>query len=275
MDPKTNIVKIFNLVAEGYDNPSLGFFPSAGNQMTELLQLVPGETVLDIATGTGAFAAGAGQRVHPGGRVHAIDLTESMLDRARTKVANLALDNVDFQAMDAEQLEFESDYFDAIGCSFGLFFLSDMSAALEKWLQLLKPGGRLMFTSFAPTALQPMTDMLFEDLRAVGLDLQDKDTGGSAGRLPSQEFCCNLLNDAGYIGIRSEARQLGFHLDNTEDWWQVVWNAGLRGYLERLTPQQLVDLRSRHLPRIQKLKRDEGIWMDVKTWFSGGIKPVH
>ena len=53
-----------------------------------------------------------------------------------------------------------------------------------------------------------------------------------------------------------------------------MWNAGLRGYLERLAPGQLAELRARHLPRIEQLKQDEGIWMDVETWFSGGIKPV-
>lgn len=274
MDPKTSIVSTFNLVAEGYDSPVLRFFPVAGDQLANRLNLRAGERVLDIATGTGAFATAAGQRILPGGRVQAIDLTESMLNKARANVAKMALDNVDFSVMDAEQLEFRSNYFDAIGCSFGLFFLQDMAAALKDWLDLLKPGGRLMFTSFAPTALQPMTTMLFEDLRAVGLELGDNENGGSAGRLPSRNFCRALLQDSGYKNVASESQQLGFHLDKAEDWWEVVWNAGLRGYLERLRPEQLAELRARHIPRIEQLKKDEGIWMDVETWFSGGIKPV-
>jgi len=273
MDPKTGIVNTFSLVADGYDNPALRFFPFAGNTLADRLNLRPGERVLDIATGTGAFAIGAGQRVRPGGRIQAIDLTEAMVKKAEANVARTALDNIDFQVLDAERLEFQPDYFDAIGCSFGLFFLQDMSAALENWFRFLKPGGRLMFTSFAPSALQPMTTMLFEDLRAVGLPLRDNETGGSAGRLPSQDFCCSLLSEAGYIDAKSESQQLGYYLENTEDWWEVVWNAGLRGYLERLSPEQLDELRARHLPRIEKLRTEDGIWMDVETWFSGGLKP--
>jgi ubiquinone/menaquinone biosynthesis C-methylase UbiE len=274
MDSKTSIVKTFNLVAEGYDSPALRFFPFAGEQLADRLNLRPGDHVLDIATGTGAFATAAAQRIRPGGRAQAVDLTESMLNKAEANVTKMALDNIDFHVMDAEHLEFRSGYFDAIGCSFGLFFLKDMLAALRDWFRLLKPGGRIMFTSFAPTALQPMTTMLFEDLRAVGLELADNETGSSAGRLPTQEFCCSLLEDAGYSNVASESTQLGFHLGKAEDWWEVVWNAGLRGYLERLQPEQLAALRARHLPRIEKLKKDEGIWMDVETWFSGGIKPV-
>lgn len=274
MDPKSNIVNIFNLVAEGYDSPALRFFPLAGEQLANRLGLRPGERVLDIATGTGAFAAGAAQRIRPGGRVQAIDLTDAMLNKAVTNTKKMALDNIDFHVMDAEQLEFRPNDFDAIGCSFGLFFLQDMSAALENWLRILKPGGRLMFTSFAPSALQPMTTMLFEDLSAVGLPLRDGETGGSANRLPSREFCCELLEEAGYTNVASESQQLGFHLGKAEDWWEVVWNAGLRGYIERLGPEQLAELRARHLPRIEKLRTEDGIWMDVETWFSGGLKPV-
>ena len=273
MDPKTGIVNTFSLVADGYDNPALRFFSFAGNELAGRLNLRPGESVLDIATGTGAFAIVAGQRVRPGGRVQAIDLTAAMLKKAEANVAKMTLDNIDFHVMDAEQLEFQSGHFDVIGCSFGLFFLQDMSAALKSWFRFLKPGGRLMFTSFAPSALQPMTTMLFEDLRAVGLPLRDNETGGSAGRLPSQDFCSSLLSEAGYIDSKSESQQLGFYLGNTEDWWDVVWNAGLRGYLERLSPEQLDELRARHLPRVEQLRQAEGIWMDVETWFSGGSKP--
>lgn len=274
MDPKSNIINIFNLVADGYDSPALRFFPLAGDQLADRLGLQPGEQVLDIATGTGAFATQAGQRVIPGGQVQAIDLTDLMLKKAEANVAKMALDNIEFHTMDAEQLEFRSNDFDAIGCSFGLFFLQDMAAALKSWLRVLKPGGRLMFTSFAPTALQPMTTMLFEDLRAVGLQLAENETGGSASRLPSRDFCCALLAEAGYSNVACDPQQLGFHLGKAQDWWEVVWNAGLRGYLERLEPEQLADLRARHLPRIEKLRTEDGIWMDVETWFSGGLKPA-
>jgi len=274
MDPKSHIVNIFSLVADGYDSPALRFFPLAGDQLADRLNLRSGEQVLDIATGTGAFALGAGQLVRPGGRVQAVDLTETMLKKAEANTKNIALDNIDFHVMDADRLEFATNQFDAIGCSFGLFFLKDMAAALKHWIGLLKPGGRLMFTSFAPTALQPMTTMLFEDLRNVGLPLRDDENGGSASRLPSRDFCCALLEEAGYVDTASETLQLGFYLETAEDWWDVVWNAGLRGYIERLDPDQLADLRARHLPRIEKLRTEDGIWMDVETWFSGGVKPV-
>jgi len=273
MDPKTGITKIFDLVAEGYDNPMLRYFSFAGEQLAKRLKLRPGEQVLDIATGTGAFAAFAGQLIRPGGRVQAVDLSEGMLKKAQANITRLELDNVDFHRMDAEQLEFRSGCFDAIGCSFGIFFLTDMTAALAQWKKLLKPGGRLMFTSFAPSAFQPMTDILFEDLQTVGLQLPPEGPRTAADRLPSRDFCESLLESAGFGDSLSQSQQLGFYFENAESWWEVLWNAGFRGYLEQLGPDQFAEFRKIHLPRINALKNNDKIWLDVETWFSGGSRP--
>jgi len=274
MDPKTRVSKTFDLVADGYDNPAMRFFPLAGEQMADRLKLQPGEQVLDIACGTGAFSVAAGQRVRPGGRVQAVDLSVGMLARARANVARMALDNVDFHNMDADALDFPADYFDAIGCSFGLFFLGDMPAAVSNWQRLLKPGGRLMFTSFAPSVMQPMTDMFFDELQEFGIEVPPPGSRGSTGRLPTMEFCQSLLTDAGYIDVICESRQLGYYLGSAEDWWEILWNAGLRSFLEQLNPDQLATLRTSHLEKIENLKVEDGIWMDVDIWFTGGVKPL-
>jgi len=274
MDPKTRVSKTFDLVADGYDNPAMRFFPLAGNQLAERLNLRPGEQVLDIACGTGAFSVAAGQRVRPGGRVQGVDLSAGMLKRAQANAATMALDNIDFHYMDADALDFGPDYLDAIGCSFGLFFLGDMNTALRNWLRLLKPGGRLMFTSFAPSAMQPMTDMFFDDIQQFGIEVPPPGSRGSIGRLPTMEFCQSLLTDAGYTNVACRSQQLGYYLGKASDWWDVLWNAGLRSFLEQLNPDQLATLRTNHLQRIETLKVEGGIWMDVDTWFTGGVKPL-
>lgn len=273
MNPKQKVARLFDLVAEGYDSPMLRFFPMVGDQMADLLKLKPGERVLDIATGTGAFATAAAQAVRPGGRVQAIDLSEGMLAKAQKNVEKMALDNVDFHCMDAAEPEFRSNYFDAVACSFGIFFFSDMDAALRSWLRLLKPGGRIMFTSFSSSAFQPMTDLFFSDLRSVGLELPENQPRTASDRLPDAAACEQLLTGAGFADVASLTLQKGFHIARAEDWWEVVWNAGLRSYVEQLQPEQLVAFRSRHISNIDALKTDDGIWLDVETFFVGGRKP--
>lgn len=274
MDPKAGVTRTFDLVADGYDSPMLRFFPDAGDRLAARLNLEPGDQVLDIATGTGAFASSAARRIRPGGRVQAVDLSGGMLKKAQSNITRQALDNVDFHQADAEQLEFPTACFDAIGCSFGIFFLADMAAALAQWKKLLKPGGRLMFTSFAPSAFQPMTDILFEDLQAVGLQLPQDKPRTAADRLPDPAFCANLLSDAGFDDAASQPMQLGFYFSRAEDWWEILWNAGFRGYLEQLAPDQFSEFRRIHLPRINTLANNDKIWLDVETWFSGGVRPL-
>lgn len=164
MDEKAAISNVFNLVAKKYDNPSLRFFPASANKIVNYIKIKPGDKVLDIATGTGMVAMAAAHCLNNNGRVQAIDLSENILEQAQQNVKHAGLNNVDFQIMDAENLEFESDYFDAITCSYGLFFIPNMSAALKSWLRVLKPGGRLIFTSFAPSAFQPLNDIFLANL---------------------------------------------------------------------------------------------------------------
>lgn len=72
--------------------------------------------------------------------------------------------------MDAESLEFKNNYFDAVTCSFGLFFLPDMLAALKEWRRVTKPGGQLLFTSFAESAFQPLVGEFIDDLYEFGAE---------------------------------------------------------------------------------------------------------
>ena len=144
---KEKVKDLFDQVASLYDNPAMRFFPFCGDRMISHLQPKPGFKVLDIATGTGAVALPAAQAIAPTGRVQAIDLAENMLDIAAANLKRAGIDNVDFHAMDATRLDFKSRYFDAITCSFGIFFLPDMLAALKEWVRVLKPGGLCYFAA--------------------------------------------------------------------------------------------------------------------------------
>ena len=137
MDEKQAITQVFNLVSKLYDNHSLRFFPACAEKMVTTAEIKPGNKVLDIATGTGMVAIAAAQVVGNEGSVDAIDLSENMLDQAKENVTRAGLSNIRFHIMDAEQLEFNDNEFDVITCSYGLFFIPDMPAALKSWLRVL------------------------------------------------------------------------------------------------------------------------------------------
>lgn len=265
--PPDQIARLFDRLADGYDRAALRFFPFAADRLVRRLAPRPGEKILDVATGTGAVAVAVGQHlVGSGGRVMAVDISERMLDRAYANVRRMALHNVDVHPMDATALEFRSGYFDAVACSFGLFFMPDMAEALREWRRVLRPGGRIALTGFGPTAFQPLADNYCSMLRACGgpaLCAHDLPWQ----RLATAETFEQLLLAAGFEAVECSTEQLGYHLQNALEWWEIVWNSGFRGPLMALDAEQLEHFRGRHLADIGAMFKGETLWLDVPVLF--------
>ena len=269
MDEKQAIKNVFDLVATKYDNASLRFFPSCADKLVEYANITSDQKVLDIATGTGMVAMATAQRLKGDGRVQAIDISKNMLHQAQANFKKAGLDNVDFHIMDAENLKFETDYFDVITCSYGLFFMLDMSAALNSWLRVLKPGGKIIFTSFAPSAFQPLTEIFLKNLA----DYEIIPPAPRWLQLAEEDLCKQILLDNGFETPQVIQAQLGYHLETFDNWWQVIQSAGYRGLYEQLPQEHRSEFEAKHKVEIKKLLTAEGLWMDVQTLFSTALKP--
>lgn len=269
MDEKTAVTNVFNLVAKKYDNPSLRFFSSCAEKLVDHIKIKPGDKVLDIATGTGMVAIAAAQRLSNNDRVQAIDLSENMIQQARQNIKCAGLENVDFHIMDAENLEFESNYFDVITCSYGLFFIPDMSAALKSWLRVLKPGGKIIFSSFAPSAFQDLNNIFIANLAEYGVTPPTP----RWLQLADEDLCKQILTDNGFTSVQIAQSQLGYHLAEFEHWWEAIQSAGYRGLYEQLAQEHRAEFKEKHAADIEKIKTSDGIWMDVQTLFSMAVKP--
>ena len=110
-----------------------------------LTRLQPGQTALDLCTGTGKLAHELVPLVRPGGRVIGIDFSPGMLERARKLVPD-----VDFRQGDVTRLSQADASVDAVTIGFGLRNLVDRSTALREMWRVLRPGGRLVVLEFAP-----------------------------------------------------------------------------------------------------------------------------
>lgn len=102
----------------------------------------PGEKILDISCGTGLVTLPVAEIVQPGGSVTGIDLSEGMIEKARSVKEQKGIDNVFFRRMDAEALDLPDDTFDVVICSLGLMYFPNPDKALGEMHRVLKPGGR-------------------------------------------------------------------------------------------------------------------------------------
>jgi SAM-dependent methyltransferase len=114
--------------------------------------------VLDVGCGNGKTSRLAARRAS-GGRVLGIDLSQPMLERARTSAAEEGLVNVRFERADAQVYPIAPSSFDVAISRFGVMFFTDPVAAFANIRRALRPGGRLAFVS--------MGELRSSDLKAV------------------------------------------------------------------------------------------------------------
>jgi ubiquinone/menaquinone biosynthesis C-methylase UbiE len=132
----------YDPVAHDFDRFTSRFTPPIARQVNTLAGLRPGNTVLDVGTGTGVVAMDAAERVSPGGKVTGIDLSQGMLAIARGHGERYR-GTLDFREMDAERLLFEGASFDSVVSLFALLHFPDPLRALVEIHRVLRPGGSL------------------------------------------------------------------------------------------------------------------------------------
>ncbi|MDH5179323.1 MAG: class I SAM-dependent methyltransferase [Gammaproteobacteria bacterium] len=266
---KAGVRQLFDTVAGGYDSPVMRYFPSAAERLAALLNPASGDRILDVACGTGVAAIALAQKIAPHGQVQAVDISDNMLDKARSNIQQAGLQNIDLHSMDAMQLDFPPQYFDAAACAFGLFFLPDVSAGAKAIFRVLKPGGQFIASTFSDTAFTPLIDLYSEQMAEFGVPAAQS----TRDDLQHETDCRALFTEAGFIDVKTTRAQLGYHLADGQDWWEIIRNSALRGKLEQLDAPQQAAFRLKHLATIDKLADAEKIWLDVEVIYTIGTRP--
>jgi SAM-dependent methyltransferase len=109
--------------------------------MLDMIDLRPGDRVLDVACGTGLVSFRAAEAVGAQGAVVGTDISERMVETVRRIAAERAVGNIVFERADAEELPFADGAFDAALCALGLMYVPDPVRALSEMRRLLRPGG--------------------------------------------------------------------------------------------------------------------------------------
>jgi len=260
------VEKTFDTVAEGYDHPSLSWFDKTADAINEIANIQTGETVLDIACGTGKVTTALARNQNKP-TVTAVDLSAGMLEQARQKAEQHQLSNIEFHQMAFEDMDF-GERFDVVVCSFGIFFVNEMEAALAQFAKQMKPGGRIILTTFAEGSFSPFTDAFIRLYGEFGFDVP---TPGWL-RLCSDEHMNQLFTDAGLKQPQCQQFDFGYIITSTEQWWDIVWNAGYRGMLEAMSEEQQGKFKQQHLAEVSSLIEQDKNYLNVDVIVSVGIK---
>lgn len=105
----------------------------------------PGDTVLDIAAGTGDLGFLAAERVGADGRVLITDFAPEMVEAARRNGERSGVENAEYRVLDAEQMDLDDDSIDCVVSRWSYMLMADPAAALRETRRVLKDGGKLAF----------------------------------------------------------------------------------------------------------------------------------
>jgi len=134
------VARVYENIAWGYD---LVFGPTLHPGRVDAIKrmgIKPGDRVLEVGVGTGINVD-----LYPADcAVTGIDLSSSMLEKARERVARKGVSNVRLLQMDAANLKFADDSFDIVYAPYVISVVPDPVAVTREMRRVCRPGGRIV-----------------------------------------------------------------------------------------------------------------------------------
>ncbi|HEY7270619.1 MAG TPA: class I SAM-dependent methyltransferase [Dehalococcoidia bacterium] len=195
---------------------------TVGEWLCRVADLRSGQRILDLACGSGQPALTAARLVRPGGTVVATDLSEEMVRVARRKANMADLDNVEFKVMDAENIDFPDETFDAVTCRWGLMFCPDPAKAVKEVHRVLKQHRPFATTTFTAADQNPwFAQSLQVAADALGVPPPPPEAPTPL-RLNDTSRLKAMLADAGFQNIEIETRSFAWEFASPEESWTIT-----------------------------------------------------
>jgi ubiquinone/menaquinone biosynthesis C-methylase UbiE len=200
----------------------------------------PGQTILELAAGTGETGFLAAARIGDSGKLISTDFAPKMVDAARAESERLGLANVEPRVLDAEDMDLPDDSVDAVLCRWGYMLMADPGEALRETRRVLREGGAVALSVFGSPNENPWTSVPTRVLLEV------------TGAPPPDPTAPGILSMADPNRTRALLDAGGFEVKRMQD-VPLTWRfEDFDGYWSFLT-----ELAGAHSMRIGNLPEDE------------------
>jgi ubiquinone/menaquinone biosynthesis C-methylase UbiE len=243
---------------------------------TEVIQHVqarPGDSVLDVACGTGVAAFELAPMVGPEGRVVGIDLDASMLAIAERVRAERALNNVTFREMSVLEMKYNDGVFDKVVCQHALMFFDDKVHALREMYRVLSHGGKMVITVWGNRMHTPHEAAMADAFRACLPKVPPFfDTLFSLEERSDVE---QLLRDAGIKqhAIIERVQRTALFPSDDEYWQGMALGRPIAGMVNALPPDLVNNIKAETLKRIAPYKSPTGYVFPMEAFVIMVVKP--
>ena len=155
---------------------------------TMLAQLEPGQVVLDLGSGAGLDVLLSARRVDPGGHAFGLDMTDEMLQLARTNMEKAGVKNATFLRGAIESIPLPDASVDVVISNCVINLAEDKGAVIREAYRVLRPGGRFAVADMVE--IDPLEPALKQQLDAWA--------GCISGTIPINEYR-EVLTEAGFL----------------------------------------------------------------------------
>jgi len=182
-------------------------------------QIKIGDSVVDVACGTGALTIAVAKHVGSEGKTVGIDINEGMLDIAKSKSSSVEWINAP-----AEELPFADNIFNCVVSQFGLMYFGNQETAICEMMRVLRPGGTIAVTVWDKLGNNPglsAEEYLWQ--RIFGEDVDE-----TPYRLGNKAVLKNLFESSGVSEFKIHTQNGVARFDSIESWIHT----GAKGWTE-------------------------------------------
>jgi SAM-dependent methyltransferase len=199
------------------------------------------------------------------GYVVGIDLSNVLIEIARDKLTHEGFGNFELTVMDGQSLDFEDGCFDLVTCASALMAFPDIQSSLEEWKRVLKPAGRVAFSSWGMGFRVPHIANLVECINQI--------SPGPAfvsviQNLDSARKCEEFLSGAGFADINVVETDRSYSHNSFESYWREATSELVKWRLNKLSVEDQEKVRRLH--QAQFLPGE--IAVKVPVIISSGVK---
>ncbi|HUQ03964.1 MAG TPA: class I SAM-dependent methyltransferase [Kofleriaceae bacterium] len=254
----------WDLVATAYTAEVMPVFERYARRALELAAAPEGADLVDVACGPGTLAIMAALTAN---RVAAIDYAPEMIDRLRAHQGYGVLGNIDARVGDGQELPYGDAEFDAGFSLFGLMFFPDRARGFRELRRVVKPGGKVVVSSWLPLDAAPL---LFEVVAALRHAMPELPAAPRGGPLADEASIREEVLAAGYRDVDVHQVSFAAEYPSTAELWASQERSAVRIALTRtqLGPAAWAPIAERTLARLEAVVGSGPQSMAMPAWLA-------
>ena len=216
---------VWQRMAAGWDRDRQWMWEGSrgvGEWMVEALDPQPGQTILELAAGTGETGFLAAARVGDDGKLISTDFAPKMVDAARAESERLGLTNIELRQLDAEDMDLPDDSVDGVLCRWGYMLMADPGAALRETRRVLRVGGAVALSVFAAPERNPWASVPGRILVEVTGGPPPDPTAPSILAMGDPNRTRSLLDGAGFEVKRTGEVPVTWRFEDFDGYWRFL-----------------------------------------------------